>query len=32
MFWRDHNPPHFHAKYADDEIVIEIEKARYVVV
>ena len=25
MFWREHNPPHFHAKYADEEIVIEIE-------
>jgi hypothetical protein len=28
MFWRDHNPPHFHAKYADDEIVIEIESGK----
>lgn len=25
MYWRDHRPPHFHAKYADDEIVVEIE-------
>jgi len=25
MFWREHNPPHFHAKYGDDEVVIEIE-------
>lgn len=24
MFWREHNPPHFHAKYADEEVVIEI--------
>ena len=26
MFWREHNPPHFHAKYGDDEVVIEIEE------
>ena len=25
MFWRDHAPPHFHAKYGDDEIIVEIE-------
>jgi hypothetical protein len=25
MFWRDHAPPHFHAKYGDEEAVIEIE-------
>jgi hypothetical protein len=25
MYWRDHPPPHFHAKYADDEIVVNIE-------
>ena len=25
MFWREHQPPHFHAKYGDDEIVVEIE-------
>jgi hypothetical protein len=24
MFWREHAPPHFHAKYGDDEIVVEI--------
>jgi hypothetical protein len=28
MFWREYNPPHFHAKYADQEIVIEIESGR----
>jgi hypothetical protein len=28
MFWRDHNPTHFHAKYADDEIIIEIESGK----
>jgi hypothetical protein len=26
MFYRDHNPPHFHAVYADFEGVIDIEK------
>ncbi len=25
MYWKDHFPPHFHAKYGDDEIVIEIK-------
>ncbi len=25
MFWRDHNPPHFHAKYGDYEIIVNIE-------
>ena len=25
MYWRDHPPPHFHAKYQDDEATIEIE-------
>jgi len=25
MFWRDHNPPHFHAKYSDYEIIVNIE-------
>jgi len=24
MFWDDHNPPHFHAVYGDDEVVITI--------
>jgi len=26
MFYRDHNPPHFHAVYADYEGIIDIEK------
>lgn len=26
MFYRDHNPPHFHAVYADFEDIIDIEK------
>ncbi|MBT3232296.1 MAG: DUF4160 domain-containing protein [Calditrichaeota bacterium] len=25
IFWRDHNPPHFHARYGDDEVIVEIE-------
>jgi hypothetical protein len=25
IFWRDHCPPHFHAKYAEEEITIEIQ-------
>ncbi len=25
MFWHDHAPPHFHAKYGDYEITVEIE-------
>lgn len=25
MFWREHTPPHFHAKYGDEEAIIEIE-------
>jgi hypothetical protein len=26
MFYRDHNPPHFHAVYANFEGIIDIEK------
>lgn len=25
MFWRDHEPPHFHAYYGDYEITVTIE-------
>lgn len=25
MYWDDHSPPHFHAKYGDYEITVEIE-------
>jgi len=25
MYWRDHAPPHFHAKYGDDEVTIDIQ-------
>lgn len=24
MFWNDHAPPHFHALYAEDEVLINI--------
>lgn len=24
MYWRDHNPPHFHALYAGDEALVVI--------
>ena len=24
MFWRDHNPPHFHAVYSGEEVLIDI--------
>jgi hypothetical protein len=25
MYWRDHSPPHFHAKYQDDEVTVDVE-------
>jgi hypothetical protein len=25
MYWRDHAPPHFHAKYGDDEVTVDIQ-------
>lgn len=25
MYWKDHNPPHFHAKYGDYEVMITIK-------
>ncbi|MBC7587611.1 MAG: DUF4160 domain-containing protein [Chitinophagaceae bacterium] len=25
MYWRDHQPPHFHAKYQEHEVLIEIQ-------
>ncbi len=28
MFWREHEPAHFHAKYGDEETVIEIETGK----
>ena len=24
MYWKDHAPPHFHAKYADQDITVNI--------
>ncbi len=24
MYWNDHSPPHFHAKYGDYEIIVNI--------
>ena len=26
MFWNDHTPPHFHAEYAGNKVLIDIEK------
>lgn len=28
MFWNDHAPPHFHANYAEDEVLIDIRTLR----
>ena len=28
MFFDDHNPPHFHARYAGEKVAIEIESFR----
>ncbi|HLG30640.1 MAG TPA: DUF4160 domain-containing protein [Candidatus Brocadiales bacterium] len=28
MFWREHQPPHFHAKYGDEEVIVEIETGK----
>ncbi len=28
MHWREHAPPHFHVKYQDQEINVEIETGR----
>ncbi len=28
MFHRDHNPPHFHAYYGNDMIIVEIETGK----
>lgn len=28
MFFEDHNPPHFHARYAGSKVAIEIESLR----
>lgn len=28
LYWKDHAPPHFHAKYQDNEITIEIKTGK----
>lgn len=28
IYWDDHNPPHFHAEYGEQEILIQIEDLR----
>lgn len=28
MYYREHNPPHFHAEYGSDDVVIEIRPIR----
>ena len=28
LYWRDHAPPHFHAKYQGQEVTIEIETGK----
>jgi len=28
MYYNEHTPPHFHAKYGDDEITVEIESGK----
>ena len=28
MNWREHAPPHFHARYGDEEVAVEIETGR----
>ena len=28
MYWKDHGPPHFHARYQDQEITMEIRTGK----
>ena len=28
MFWREHQPPQFHAKYGDEEVIVEIQTGK----
>ena len=30
MFFDDHNPPHFHARYAGQKVIIQIESLRII--
>lgn len=25
MYWDDHNPPHFHAHYGDEQVIVDIQ-------
>ena len=27
MYWKDHMPPHFHAEYAGNSVIIDIDEA-----
>jgi hypothetical protein len=28
MYWRDHNPPHFHAEYGEHTVLIDINELK----
>lgn len=28
MYWREHDPPHFHVKHGNNEIIVEIETGK----
>ncbi len=28
MYWRDHAPPHFHAKYGEQEVLVDIDTGK----
>tara|TARA_B100000959_G_scaffold270349_1_gene317083 strand:- start:1957 stop:2214 length:258 start_codon:yes stop_codon:yes gene_type:complete len=28
IYWRDHSPPHFHAKYGNEEVTVEIKSGK----
>ena len=28
LYWKDHSPPHFHAKYQGQEIIMEIKSGK----
>ncbi|MBF0593454.1 MAG: DUF4160 domain-containing protein [Candidatus Omnitrophica bacterium] len=28
IFWREHDPAHFHARYGEDEVIVEIESGK----
>ena len=30
IYWDDHGPPHFHAEYGDDEVLVSIADGRVV--